>query len=93
MDESNDDDIAAKLAQKLQLEKHEWKTLMEAAVNKMKKFVDFGNGFIFCPSEEGVNSSWDDVSYEDLSTHVGVLFAKMQSKRIFFASRVPNSII
>jgi len=83
MDVSNDDNVAAKLAMEQQLEKHEWKTLMEAAVNKMKKFVDFGNGFIFCPSEEGVNSSWDDVSYEDLSTHVGVLFAKMQSKRIF----------
>lgn len=63
MDVSNDNNVAAKLVKKHQLEQHEWKTLMKAADIKMKKFVDFGNGFILWSSEEGVNSRWDDVSY------------------------------
>ena len=70
MDESNDDDIAAKLAQKLQLEKHEWKTLMEEADIKMKRVVDFGRGYLYCPSDNDLNSSRDDVSYADIATHV-----------------------
>ena len=64
---------------------------MDEADIKMKRVVDFGRGYLYCPSDDGLNSSWDDVSYADIATHVGVMFAKVQSKRIFAQAGYPTA--
>ena len=83
MDVSNDDNVAAKASKGTAIKTTWMEDTDKGSWYQDEKFVDFGNGFIFCSSEIGANSSWDDVSYEELATHAGVLFAKFQSKRIF----------